>query len=79
MSFYPAILKLFPDSGWFRQCDIISHTTDVDIGIFIEDYRPELVNLLESKGLVLTHHFGKVSLCSICSCLLIFSSCFTTL
>ncbi|RUS76088.1 hypothetical protein EGW08_016162 [Elysia chlorotica] len=47
--------------GWFRQCDIISHTTDVDIGIFIKDYRPELVNLLESKGLTLTHHFGKVS------------------
>ncbi|XP_055884910.1 ribitol-5-phosphate transferase FKTN-like [Biomphalaria glabrata] len=47
--------------GWFRQCDLISHTTDVDIGIFITDYREDLIGLLESNGLALIHKFGKVS------------------
>lgn len=47
--------------GWFRQCDLISHTTDVDIGIFIKDYREEMISLLENTGLVLTHRFGKVT------------------
>ncbi|BFY99910.1 hypothetical protein BsWGS_02950 [Bradybaena similaris] len=47
--------------GWFRQCDFISHTTDVDIGIFIREYREELVGFLENSGLVLTHRFGRVN------------------
>ncbi|CAG5119884.1 unnamed protein product, partial [Candidula unifasciata] len=47
--------------GWFRQCDFISHTTDVDIGIFITEYREELVSFLENAGFVLTHRFGRVS------------------
>lgn len=53
--------------GWFRQCDFISHTTDVDIGIFIKEYREELVGFLETSGLVLTHRFGRVGIiCDYC-------------
>ncbi|KAK7501158.1 hypothetical protein BaRGS_00007643 [Batillaria attramentaria] len=47
--------------GWFRQCDIIPYSKDVDIGIFIKDYREELVTALENVGLKLVQTFGKVS------------------
>lgn len=47
--------------GWFRQCDIIPYSKDVDIGIFISDYREELVPALENVGLKLVQQFGKVS------------------
>lgn len=47
--------------GWYRQCDIIPYSKDVDIGIKIADYREELVTALENAGLQLVHLFGKVS------------------
>ncbi|KAG7173150.1 Fukutin-like [Homarus americanus] len=46
--------------GFYRQCDIIPWSMDVDIGIAIEDYRPNLIKEFEKKGLRLTHKFGKV-------------------
>ena len=48
-------------SGWFRQCDIISHSKDVDIGIWIKDYNPLLLSEFEKSGLHLKHRFGRVS------------------
>ncbi|XP_069935669.1 ribitol-5-phosphate transferase FKTN isoform X2 [Cherax quadricarinatus] len=46
--------------GFYRQCDIISWAMDVDIGVFIENYTPNLITEFEKKGLKLSHKFGKV-------------------
>ncbi|EDO36061.1 predicted protein [Nematostella vectensis] len=46
--------------GWFRQCSIIPHSKDVDIGICIKDYDPRLISRFEKHGLHLKHKFGKV-------------------
>uniref|UniRef100_A0A147BN45 Ribitol-5-phosphate transferase FKTN N-terminal domain-containing protein n=1 Tax=Ixodes ricinus TaxID=34613 RepID=A0A147BN45_IXORI len=46
--------------GFYRQCDVIPYTTDVDIGIFIRDYKPDMVSLFSTHDLPLTHLFGKV-------------------
>lgn len=46
--------------GWFRQCDIIPHSKDVDIGIWIKDYNPLLISEFEKAGLVLKHKFGRI-------------------
>ncbi|KAL5021991.1 hypothetical protein ScPMuIL_001146 [Solemya velum] len=47
--------------GWFRQCDIFPYAKDVDFGIFIKDYRPELVTAFQRVGLPVKHVFGKES------------------
>ncbi|KAK4293586.1 hypothetical protein Pmani_033731 [Petrolisthes manimaculis] len=47
--------------GFFRQCDIISWTKDVDIGVFAEDYKHTLIPAFEKRGLKLTHRFGKIT------------------
>ncbi|KAK3091270.1 hypothetical protein FSP39_018499 [Pinctada imbricata] len=41
--------------------DIIPYTTDVDFGVWIKDYKPEIVDAMEKAGLQLKHLFGKVS------------------
>lgn len=46
--------------GWFRQCSVISYSRDVDIGIFIVDYRPDIITAFREAGLSLKHKFGKV-------------------
>ncbi|XP_047228728.1 fukutin isoform X2 [Girardinichthys multiradiatus] len=46
--------------GWFRQCSIISYSQDVDIGIFITDFRPDIAEAFRDAGLSLKHKFGKV-------------------
>ncbi|KAM4719563.1 ribitol-5-phosphate transferase FKTN isoform 2-T2 [Anableps anableps] len=46
--------------GWFRQCSIISYSRDVDIGIFITDFRPDIMTAFQDAGLSLKHKFGKV-------------------
>lgn len=46
--------------GWFRQCSVISYSRDVDIGIFITDYRPDIIGAFTDAGLKLKHKFGKV-------------------
>ncbi|GAB1610719.1 fukutin-like [Argonauta hians] len=47
--------------GWFRQCGIIPHSKDVDIGIWIKDYDPQLIPTFQEGGFALKHMFGKVS------------------
>ncbi|CAJ1069819.1 fukutin isoform X1 [Xyrichtys novacula] len=46
--------------GWFRQCSIISYSRDVDIGIFVVDFRPDIISAFRNAGLTLKHKFGKV-------------------
>ncbi|XP_008324389.1 ribitol-5-phosphate transferase FKTN [Cynoglossus semilaevis] len=46
--------------GWFRQCSVISYSRDVDIGIFIKDFRPDIISAFRDAGLTLKHKFGKV-------------------
>lgn len=46
--------------GWFRQCSVISYSRDVDIGIFIADFRPDIIAAFRTAGLSLKHKFGKV-------------------
>lgn len=46
--------------GWFRQCDIIPYSQDVDFGIWIKDYKPEIVQAMEKAGLPLRFLMGKV-------------------
>ncbi|KAJ8402077.1 hypothetical protein AAFF_G00373120 [Aldrovandia affinis] len=46
--------------GWFRQCNVIPYSKDVDLGIWIKDYRPDIIQALQKAGLPLKHKFGKV-------------------
>lgn len=46
--------------GWYRQCNIIPYSKDVDLGIFIKNYKPEIILALQKAGLPLKHKFGKV-------------------
>ncbi|XP_071508956.1 ribitol-5-phosphate transferase FKTN-like [Diadema antillarum] len=45
--------------GWFRECNIIAHSMDVDFGMRIRDYNNHVVPAMESQGLQLLHLFGK--------------------
>ncbi|XP_050695903.1 ribitol-5-phosphate transferase FKTN-like isoform X1 [Eriocheir sinensis] len=47
--------------GFYRQCDIIAWSKDVDLGVFIEDFKPSLITEFEKRGLRLIAKFGKVS------------------
>uniref|UniRef100_A0A671L6N8 Ribitol-5-phosphate transferase n=1 Tax=Sinocyclocheilus anshuiensis TaxID=1608454 RepID=A0A671L6N8_9TELE len=46
--------------GWFRQCNIIPYSKDVDLGIWIKDYRHDFTQAFQKDGLPLKHKFGKV-------------------
>ncbi|NWR21147.1 FKTN protein, partial [Emberiza fucata] len=46
--------------GWFRQCNVIPHSKDVDLGIFIRDYKADIIPAFQKAGLPLKHKFGKV-------------------
>ncbi|XP_077398975.1 ribitol-5-phosphate transferase FKTN isoform X2 [Vanacampus margaritifer] len=46
--------------GWFRQCGFITYSRDVDIGIFVRDFRPEIIEAFLDVGLSLKHKFGKL-------------------
>lgn len=58
--FYLFIFRVMPPTGWFRQCSVISYSRDVDIGIFMADYRADIVPAFTDAGLSLKHKFGKV-------------------
>ncbi|KAM4527523.1 ribitol-5-phosphate transferase FKTN isoform 3-T3 [Odontesthes bonariensis] len=47
--------------GWFRQCGVISYSRDVDIGVFIADFRSDIIAAFADAGLSLKHKFGKVA------------------
>uniref|UniRef100_A0A2K5VBG3 Ribitol-5-phosphate transferase n=2 Tax=Catarrhini TaxID=9526 RepID=A0A2K5VBG3_MACFA len=46
--------------GWYRQCNIIPYSKDVDLGIFIQDYKSDIILAFQDAGLPLKHKFGKV-------------------
>lgn len=46
--------------GWFRQCDFIPHSKDVDIGIWISDYNNRLIPTFQEHGIFLKHLFGTI-------------------
>ncbi|XP_039615646.1 fukutin isoform X1 [Polypterus senegalus] len=46
--------------GWFRQCNIIPYSKDVDLGVWIKDYRSDIIAAFEKAGLPIKHRFGKV-------------------
>lgn len=56
--FFPS--SFFPLSGWYRQCNVIPHSKDVDLGIFIRDYKADIIPAFQKAGLPLKHKFGKV-------------------
>ena len=47
-------------SGWFRQCDVIPYSKDVDFGMFIKHYDVRLIAAMQMNDLPLKHLFGKV-------------------
>ncbi|KAG8222069.1 hypothetical protein J437_LFUL000513 [Ladona fulva] len=47
--------------GYFRQCDIIPHAQDVDIGIFASDFKKQILPAFVSRGMALKHYFGHVN------------------
>eukprot|EP00040_Diaphanoeca_grandis_P044003 m.11008 g.11008 ORF g.11008 m.11008 type:complete len:589 (-) comp8595_c0_seq1:89-1855(-) len=53
--------------GWLRECSFLGHSKDVDIGVFASDFDAggvlvgEMVGVLQSLGLRLTHRFGMLS------------------
>lgn len=51
----------FLSLGWYRQCNIIPYSKDVDLGIFVKDYKPDIISAFQKAGLPLKHKFGKVS------------------
>ncbi|ELW64570.1 FSD1-like protein, partial [Tupaia chinensis] len=46
--------------GWYRQCNIIPYSKDVDLGVFIQDYKSDIILAFQDAGLPLKHKFGKV-------------------
>ena len=44
--------------GWYRQCDFIPGSKDVDFGVFIKNFRSSIVPAFAAKGMRLTHRFG---------------------
>ncbi|VDM52162.1 unnamed protein product [Angiostrongylus costaricensis] len=49
--------------GWYRECDIIPHTTDVDFAALIEEHNPDLLTNLQNNGTKfrLTRILGRVN------------------
>ncbi|XP_014876871.1 ribitol-5-phosphate transferase FKTN isoform X3 [Poecilia latipinna] len=54
--------------GWYRQCGVISYSRDVDIGIFISDFRPQITTAFRDAGMSLKHQFGKGRWRTVWSC-----------
>lgn len=48
-------------SGYYRQCDVIPYSQDVDIGVMISHYNASIIPAFTSRGLRLKHKFGRVS------------------
>ncbi|KAJ1350642.1 hypothetical protein KIN20_006478 [Parelaphostrongylus tenuis] len=56
-------LTISGTAGWYRECDIIPHTRDVDFAALIENYNPNLLTHLQSNETKfrLTRKFGRVN------------------
>lgn len=47
--------------GYYRQCDFIVYSGDVDIAMWADDFRPELIDVFSNANLPLIHQFGLVN------------------
>lgn len=45
--------------GFYRGADFIEHDEDIDLGVFIEHYKPEIISNFNKKGLILSNVYGK--------------------
>ncbi|KPM05432.1 fukutin-like protein [Sarcoptes scabiei] len=45
--------------GYYRQCDFIVYSGDIDIGMWADDFREEIVEILSINNLPLIHWFGR--------------------
>ena len=45
--------------GWYRQCDIIPYSVNVDFGIFIQDFSLKIIEKMHDGGFSLLHKYGK--------------------
>lgn len=45
--------------GWFRQCDVIPYSVDVDFGVFAQHYKPEIIDAFVARGFWLLSIFGR--------------------
>lgn len=52
--------KLIPlnFAGYFRECDIIAHSKDVDIGIFASSYSDKIITVMQNYGFQLKISLG---------------------
>lgn len=46
--------------GCIRDGDLIPHDSDIDLGVFIEDYKPEILDAFLAKGFVIHGIFGTI-------------------
>ena len=46
--------------GYFRENKFLDHDYDIDIGIFEDDYTPNIINKMEEKGLILYRTLGNL-------------------
>ncbi|ESO97907.1 hypothetical protein LOTGIDRAFT_153015 [Lottia gigantea] len=46
--------------GWYRQCDLIHNTRDMDIEIYAKHYKPTMKKSLGSHDLYLIRELGKL-------------------
>ena len=46
--------------GWYRQCDFIPYSRDVDIGIWIKNYNQSIISSFKERGFRLKQMLGKV-------------------
>lgn len=47
--------------GYYRQCDVIHYSIDVDIGVRIEQFHPNIIESLQMADLQLMHKFGRIN------------------
>lgn len=45
--------------GFYRQCDFIVYSGDVDIGMWADDFKPKIVDLFSINNIPLIHWFGR--------------------
>ncbi|CAB3366888.1 Hypothetical predicted protein [Cloeon dipterum] len=47
--------------GYYRQCDLITYSKDVDLGIMASDYSTNLIPEFQKRGFKLKHVFGRIN------------------
>ncbi|XP_077865038.1 ribitol-5-phosphate transferase FKTN-like [Saccoglossus kowalevskii] len=45
--------------GWFRECDTMKYTSDVDVEMWAKDYDPRIIQTFQDAGFCLRRNYGK--------------------